>query len=231
MVSITDTKYYESNGVTQISLPNYLEYSFTYDDGSPVLQNQLLEANQKEKLKVKLKFKDNLEESELPTTDKTIVIRQSITYVQADENSVPLRNYNYVIGDGLTFSSAAEAMRAYGNPFFIRNLIVDNQVESTDVGFYLNGKIYYLKGKVNETGLTNKPVYEENKAILLEAFGSENCIVDAEYIGDDIYTICDIDDIRINASATTDGGVAAYSETNMCQVDRYVSQCVSLGIG
>ena len=33
MVSITDTKFYESNGVTQINLPNYLEYEFLYSNG------------------------------------------------------------------------------------------------------------------------------------------------------------------------------------------------------
>ena len=81
MVSITDTKFYEANGVTQINLPNYLDYSFTYEDGVEIELNTKLEANSSETYKVRIKFKDNLDDDDLPTTDKTIVIRQSITYI------------------------------------------------------------------------------------------------------------------------------------------------------
>ena len=95
MVSITDTKFYESNGVTQISLPSYLEYEFMYNDGTSIENNQLLAANSSKKLKMKLKFKDNLEGSELPTTDKTIVIRQNAIYVQADESATIPENDNF----------------------------------------------------------------------------------------------------------------------------------------
>ena len=95
MVDIIDTKFYESNGVTQINLPDYLEYEFLYSNGINIEQNQLLAANTSRTIKVKLKFKDNLDESQLPTTDKTIVIRQSITYIQADENAVRVPNSRF----------------------------------------------------------------------------------------------------------------------------------------
>ena len=95
MVSITDTKFYESNGVTQITKPSYLEYEFLYSNGINIEPNQLLAANSSRTIKVKLKFKDNLEESELPTTDKTIVIRHSITYVQSDENATIIANSRF----------------------------------------------------------------------------------------------------------------------------------------
>ena len=88
MVSITDTKFYEENGVTEINLPDYLEYEFLYSNGVRIGPNQILAANSSRTIKVKIKFKDNLDASELPTTDKTIVIRQSITYVQADDTAI-----------------------------------------------------------------------------------------------------------------------------------------------
>ena len=95
MVSIVDTKFYESNGVTQISLPNYLEYEFIYSDGVNIGENHLLPANSSKTLKMTLKFKEDLDESELPSTDKTIVIRQSITYIQADESATTPENDNF----------------------------------------------------------------------------------------------------------------------------------------
>ena len=109
MVDIINTTFYESNGVTQITQPSYLEYSFTYEDGLPVSSDQILEAGQKETLKVKIKFIDDLEESELPTTDKTIVIRQSITYVQADDNAVSvLHPVSFAEDDWATIIHAVE---------------------------------------------------------------------------------------------------------------------------
>ncbi len=95
MVSITDTKFYESNGVTQINLPDYLEYEFLYSNGVRIGPNQILAANSSRTIKVKIKFKDNLDESQLPSTDKTIVIRQSITYVQADDTAIEVPNTRF----------------------------------------------------------------------------------------------------------------------------------------
>ena len=109
MVSIVDTKFYESNGVTQISLPYYLEYECLYSGNVAIEPNQLLTAGSSKTLIVKLKFKDDLDEVDLPTTDKTIVIRQSITYIQADENAVETANTRFeqdswedIVGNVLT---------------------------------------------------------------------------------------------------------------------------------
>ena len=95
MVSVVDTKFYESNGVTEINLPDYLEYEFLYSNGVYIDEYQLLPANSSKTIKIKLKFKANLDESELPSTDKTIVIRESITYIQADENAFEIPNSRF----------------------------------------------------------------------------------------------------------------------------------------
>ena len=62
-------------------LPAYLNYSVTYDDGVAIAPNHLLAANSSETYRVSLKYKDDLDESQLPTTDKTIVMKQSNSLV------------------------------------------------------------------------------------------------------------------------------------------------------
>ena len=211
MVSVTDTKFYESNGVTQISLPNYLEYSFTYEDGDVVEQNHLLEANSSETYKVILKFKDNLEESQLPTTDKTIVIRQSVTYIQADENATPSRIYGYSFPDGRIsmselesnlsglYPTPEESITESGYPTYLKCSIKNGTANTLGVGFKYNGNNYYLRGGIDEYYADQTPVYNENKMILTNAFDSANC--------HDYGTVFGCLDNNYNAEVRTSGEV------------------------
>lgn len=224
MVSITDTKFYESNGVTQISLPNYLEYSFTYDDEIPIEQNQILEANQKEKLKLKIMFKDNIEESQLPTTDKTIIIRQSITYVQSDEQSTPVRIYNYETINKATFSTPEEAMNYSGYPFFIRNSVIGGSYYSSNVGFQYNGNLYYLKVDINEINEPTNPVNDENHANLLEIFGSSKCTTGIDNDTNTDYTECIDNDINLRVY-TTAGSIGAFRDDFACIINDRILSC------
>ena len=250
MVSVVDTKFYEANGVTQISLPSYLEYTFTYDDGIPIEQNQILKANTLEKLKVKIKFKDNLEESQLPTTDKTIVIRQSINYIQSDENSTPVRTtlFSYpedqdysllndmtefpqdysLLNDMTEFPNTYETMEevisATGQPFFIKGIITQGEVSSIEVGLKYNENIYYFKGGINEQGLTEKPTFENNISIAQNFFGSSNCSLTQGTTTN--YYFCNSQSKHLSATLTDSGMVTIGSEDNpfnRCRINNNTS--------
>ena len=206
MVSIIETKFYEENGVTQISLPNYLEYSLTYLNGDEIEPNHLLAANSSETYRVSLKYKDDLDESQLPTTDKTIVMKQSITYVQADENAIPPRIIRYSFTDNkfplrtpvssinALYSTPEEVMAETGYPAFLKHVIKQGMMTTSEVGFKYNGNIYYLKGGIDESNLEEKPFYNENKESLSNIFGSINC--------EDYTTlfVCQIDDFIVDTS-------------------------------
>ena len=210
MVSITDTKFYEANGVTQINLPNYLDYSFTYEDGVEIELNTKLEANSSETYKVRIKFKDNLDDDDLPTTDKTIVIRQSITYIQADETALSPRIIRYSFTDGYfylcapesditeSYSTPEEVIAASGYPFFLRHVKNDDLYYTSEVGFKYNGNFYYLKGGVDETALDQKPIYEENVDLLYNIF---NDIICNDY---GVETICYPDDYTVSLNTKGD---------------------------
>ena len=85
MISAVSSKL---NGTEITTLPNYLEYSVTYSDGIAIQNNHLLEAGKTETYKVRVGYKKDITKDDLPSTEQTLNLTFSVTYVQADENAV-----------------------------------------------------------------------------------------------------------------------------------------------
>ncbi|MBR7042164.1 MAG: hypothetical protein IKI04_01545, partial [Bacilli bacterium] len=85
MVSVVLNKL---NNVEITTLPNYLEYWVTYDDGANIAPNHLLAANSSEKYKVHVGYKKDINVSDIPATPQTLNLTFSVTYVQSDNNAV-----------------------------------------------------------------------------------------------------------------------------------------------
>ena len=70
------------------ALPNYLSSYVTYADGTMIANNQELKANTTETYKIGIKYRDDIDESQLPTTDQTLNISYTVTYRQATEDAI-----------------------------------------------------------------------------------------------------------------------------------------------
>ena len=70
----------------------YMEYTATYSDNVNIEEKQELKANTKETIKVRVKFRDNINVSELPAENKTATLVLSMNYVQANNTSKIIRN-------------------------------------------------------------------------------------------------------------------------------------------
>ena len=74
-----------------------------------------------------------------------------------------------------------ETYEATNKNIFLRKTMLGSTPSLQEVGFVLNGNVYYLKGAgatyndQTHTFNNDSIYYEENKATLLNAFGSENC--------------------------------------------------------
>ena len=88
MIDDITTTIYEIDGKTEKELPKYLEYDFTYSDGSEIIKGQSLNSNKSEKIKVKVKFKEDIQKEDLPNEDETLVIKQELNYVQKDDSAI-----------------------------------------------------------------------------------------------------------------------------------------------
>ncbi len=69
-------------------IPAYLDYSVTYEDGTAIAANHLLEAGDSETYKVRVEFKRDIEESDLPTTDQSNAFSFGVSYVQSDSTAI-----------------------------------------------------------------------------------------------------------------------------------------------
>ena len=87
MVSVISNKL---NGTEITTLPSYLEYKVSYDDGVDIAPNHLLEAGTSEKYKVHVGYKKDISESDMPTTEQNINIDFQIIYKQSDSNAVAI---------------------------------------------------------------------------------------------------------------------------------------------
>ena len=85
MISVISNKL---NGTEITTLPSYLEYKVTYEDGVDIAPNHLLVANSSEKYKVHVGYKKDISVSDIPATPQTLNLSFSVTYVQSDNNAI-----------------------------------------------------------------------------------------------------------------------------------------------
>ena len=95
------------NGTEITTLPNALEYSVTYADGVAITNNQILEADDSESIRIRVGYKTDIEISDLPSTEQTLNLLFTITYVQADDTAQPVRDIRTVYTVNLLNSSDA----------------------------------------------------------------------------------------------------------------------------
>ena len=85
MISVVSNKL---NNVEITTLPNYLEYKVSYEDGIDIAPNHLLASSTSEKYKVHVGYKKDISVSDIPATPQTLNLSFSVTYVQSDSNAV-----------------------------------------------------------------------------------------------------------------------------------------------
>ena len=87
MISVVSNKL---NGTEITTLPNYIEYIVTYDDGVAIAPNHLLASGTSEKYKVHVGYKKDISATDIPSTAQTLNLTFSVTYVQSDTSVVPV---------------------------------------------------------------------------------------------------------------------------------------------
>ena len=80
--------------ITKIGLTEeqskYLNYIVEYTSGVQLLPNQLLETGTKEVIKVRVEFRSDLDQSDLPVNGEELNLSFSLNYIQADDSAVAI---------------------------------------------------------------------------------------------------------------------------------------------
>ena len=95
MDAMIDTISSKMGGVEITTLPTYMEYSVTYNDGVALSPNQYLKAGDTETYKVRIGFKKDINASDLTGQVESKTFSFSVTYVQADENAEEIQHPSF----------------------------------------------------------------------------------------------------------------------------------------
>ena len=76
------------NNTEITNIPDYLNYSATYEDGTNLAEKQILAAGDTETYKIRIGYRRDITAEELPSTNQTLNLTFSITYRQADDTAV-----------------------------------------------------------------------------------------------------------------------------------------------
>jgi hypothetical protein len=150
------------------SLPIYLNYSVSYSDGKEIGVNHLLKAGKRETYKVRIEFKRDIENSELPTTEQTNTFSFGLNYLQSTSAAIavphPVAEIVYTANTGNTeninigspisnditqYATAAEAMAAlkvafYSSsdlPFCLKHEVTDDTITASYVEFVVTSEM------------------------------------------------------------------------------------------
>ena len=86
-IKINDNDYLD---ITEDIIPNYLNYQVTYESGAKIIPKQELKRGERETYKVRIEYKNNLEEEDLPTTEQNLQFMFAVNYVQKDSTSIEI---------------------------------------------------------------------------------------------------------------------------------------------
>ena len=151
------------NGESATNLPDYLSYTVTYSDDMELEENHLLAASSIETYRVRIKYKDNITVEQLPSTDQAINLKFSVTYRQANSNSITVNHGTAIyttssetvtIGEALPstlvyYSTPEEAIAEYGNDFCLKHIIKNGVVSASYVVFIISqATVTELDGKL-----------------------------------------------------------------------------------
>ena len=149
---------YKVNGSSTEHFDLPFEYYIMYTDGIELDTNQQLLAGEKESLKVHIGYAEDIEPTDLPSSDTTETITVEITYVQADENAKRIiRPDSFATDD---WETIIYAVKKVDNPYQVGD---EKEIE-------IDGHTYHLRiiNNSNPVECTNLEFSQSSCGFVLE---------------------------------------------------------------
>lgn len=200
---------YDSTGETEVTLPDYIKYSVTYDDDTKPLEGDVLAVGQSKKYKVRVEFDE--EATTVPSVDEVYTYKFIVNYQQTrksgDDPVPPTPTYickrattlhtdtcvtggsctssGYSNDDTLTFGKVSTGTFEYGNAYDCK---VEKNGDYTERFYYIgsNGNnavlIYYTNFEGDQIGTSGSYYYDPAVTMLPKAEKWDN--IDVKYTHD-----------------------------------------------
>ena len=201
-------------------IPAYLDYSVTYDDTVEIVSQHLLKAGSSETFKVRVEFKRNIDNTELPSTEQTNSFSFGVTYVQADGTATvkpigPTMKPNAIYDEEHDSYDSSDSYWCFTGSYAIKTITFGdeinppaNVIESCDFGIHQNGDVMgYIT--LNATDNTRYDLY-------IQGDGALYAPNDSSYLFSYYSTLSQINNIEVlnTSKVTTMNYMFSYTSTH-----------------
>ena len=123
----------------------YMSYNVAYSDGTAITEKQKLVAETgKETIKVRVEYKKDITASDLPTTDQTVSLTFSVTYVQADGSAIAVKHPVCRRGSSLHSDGTHTFGRLGSGNTLVSGDVFDCDVNGDGSFIEINERFYYI---------------------------------------------------------------------------------------
>lgn len=177
------------------SLPSYLTYSLTNENGDEIAVGQELNSGETKKYKFRIDYKKDVNQNQLPTSDEDLEIKVVIVYVQnpnpptipdepVDPTELVYASPYYPteirIGEPLPsnvqlYNDVSTAAAIYTQYGFLGIKLNENIIEELYVVFNYYGDIYFMRGGIDPSSPDYQKYRNQNMSLLASVTGEENC--------------------------------------------------------
>ena len=168
-------------------ISDYLDYTVTYEDGVPIVQKQILGSsesnNNRETYKFRVEYKKDILSSDLPDDPISLSCTFEVTYLQADQTAIPVREIVYSVSDvsivvGQPIPSGVETFDNPGDSnsmIVLKHVLTDGKVALSYLGA-ASGEDYHFLQSGHDSYIANKQlvnsIFEPGECIENSADGT-----------------------------------------------------------
>lgn len=137
----------------------YIDFKVTYDNGEEVKQGDILNKETKKNLTIKVEFKKDITESDLPKSGEEISLSYKLNFVQTDENDT-------TEGSGGTTDNYGDEIRSWNLSDTVKMTYYNGELQSD--GTYDNGDLVISGTGAIPDVTTNEKGYPGSDAIMIK---------------------------------------------------------------
>ena len=128
-ITLSNKEVFESDGVTETTLPDYIKYTVTYNDGNTPAIGDVLKASESKTYKIRVEY--DSEATTIPSSDTTYKFKYTVTYEQTKE-TVP----DYTVGDLFSFNPVTLEECTPGTTNCYQWYIINKTSDSYELYYY-----------------------------------------------------------------------------------------------
>ena len=180
------------DGTVVDSLPSYLNYTITYTDNSAIQSNHILRQNDFETYKVRIEYKKNISDDELPGTSQNLSFELDVNFKQAEDEVDNRVSYQvihrYPNLDGETYIEVVENYKGDVNSVVTPNFREREGFDNPQAQQYTivqNGTFTYTYVRKSFSFAVTDRTYLDNNSTLdgTYPYGTEITLIAAQRAG------------------------------------------------